>query len=69
MCGKQCGDQNGFKRHCESESHQRQLLLFAENQDHYLKEFSKEFEDNFMYVGLFRTLIRHFDFSDFQTDF
>ncbi|KAI6192099.1 Kin17-mid domain-containing protein [Aphelenchoides bicaudatus] len=50
MCQKQCGDQNGFKRHCESESHQRQLLLFAENQNAYLKEFSREFEVNFMHI-------------------
>lgn len=51
MCGKQCGDQLGFRRHCDSESHQRQLLLFAENQNAYLKEFSKEFELNFMHVS------------------
>lgn len=50
MCDKQCSDQNGFKRHCESEGHQRQLLLFAENQTAYLREFSNDFETNFMRV-------------------
>ena len=51
MCQKQCRDQNGFKCHLTSESHQRQLLLFAENQNSYLREFSKEFEANFMHVS------------------
>ena len=30
-CAKQCRDENGFKCHTESENHQRQLLLVAEN--------------------------------------
>lgn len=50
MCSKQCRDQNGFKCHLTSESHQRQLLLFAENQNSYLRQFSREFESNFMHV-------------------
>ncbi|KAI1729397.1 domain of kin17 curved DNA-binding protein domain-containing protein [Ditylenchus destructor] len=50
MCQKQCRDQNGFKCHLTSESHQRQLLLFAENQNSYLRQFSKEFEGNFMHI-------------------
>ena len=33
--------QNGFKCHMMSESHQRQLLLFAENPDKYIDDFSK----------------------------
>ena len=41
MCQKQCRDENGFKCHTTSESHQRQLLLFAENPHKYLDEFSK----------------------------
>lgn len=38
-----CGNilQNGFKCHMMSESHQRQLLLFAENPDKYIDDFSK----------------------------
>uniref|UniRef100_A0A1I7X662 Kin17_mid domain-containing protein n=1 Tax=Heterorhabditis bacteriophora TaxID=37862 RepID=A0A1I7X662_HETBA len=49
MCHKQCRDQNGFKCHLTSESHQRQLLLFAEDSNTYLRDFSKQFETNFMH--------------------
>ncbi|CAB3408907.1 unnamed protein product [Caenorhabditis bovis] len=48
MCQKQCRDQNGFKCHLTSETHQRQLLLFAENSNAYLRQFSNDFEKNFM---------------------
>eukprot|EP01052_Picozoa_sp_SAG31_P002427 SAG31_NODE_86_length_26973_cov_16.850897_13_plen_411_part_00 len=48
MCQKQCRDENGFKCHCESESHQRQMRLFAENQRTYIDVFSEEFESTFM---------------------
>ncbi|XP_070558528.1 DNA/RNA-binding protein KIN17-like [Ptychodera flava] len=48
MCQKQCRDENGFKCHTMSESHQRQLLLFAENPDKYLDAYSEEFLDDFM---------------------
>jgi DNA/RNA-binding protein KIN17 len=48
MCQKQCRDENGFKCHCESESHQRQMKLFAENQGSYIDAFSEEFEESFM---------------------
>lgn len=48
MCQKQCRDENGFKCHTMSESHQRQLLLFAENPDKYIDQFSEEFLDGFM---------------------
>lgn len=48
MCQKQCRDENGFKCHCMSESHQRQLLIFADNPNEFIDSFSKEFEDDFM---------------------
>ncbi|CAI2297682.1 unnamed protein product [Caenorhabditis sp. 36 PRJEB53466] len=48
MCQKQCRDANGFKCHLTSEAHQRQLLLFAENSNQYLRQFSNDFEKNFM---------------------
>lgn len=48
MCQKQCRDENGFKCHTMSESHQRQLLLFADNQSTYLNQFSKEFCDGYL---------------------
>lgn len=47
MCQKQCRDENGFKCHTMSESHQRQLLLFAENPDEYIDSFSLEFEQGY----------------------
>lgn len=51
MCQKQCRDQNGFKCHLTSESHQRQLLLFAENPNNYLRDYSHNFEQNFLKVS------------------
>ncbi|XP_005100588.1 DNA/RNA-binding protein KIN17 [Aplysia californica] len=48
MCQKQCRDENGFKCHMSSESHQRQLLLFAENPDKHIDDFSKEFQDEYL---------------------
>lgn len=48
MCQKQCRDENGFKCHTSSEGHQRQLLLFADNAEQYLDEFSRDFEDGYL---------------------
>lgn len=48
MCQKQCRDENGFKCHTMSESHQRQLLLFADNASKYIDQFSKEFCDGYL---------------------
>ncbi|XP_068625965.1 DNA/RNA-binding protein KIN17 [Battus philenor] len=48
MCQKQCRDENGFKCHTMSESHQRQLLLFADNASKYIDEFSREFSDGYL---------------------
>jgi DNA/RNA-binding protein KIN17 len=48
MCEKQCRDENGFKCHAMSDSHQRQLLLFADNPRNYLGTFSNEFEKYFL---------------------
>ncbi|KAJ1729959.1 hypothetical protein LPJ61_003267 [Coemansia biformis] len=50
MCQKQCRDENGFKCHCASESHQRQMAIFAENPERYMEQFSQEFEDAFLSV-------------------
>jgi len=47
MCEKQCRDENGFKCHTMSESHQRQLLLFGENPENYLSDYSKQFEKGY----------------------
>lgn len=48
MCQKQCRDQNGFKCHMSSESHQRQLLLFGDNPGKYLSEFNTDFQKGFL---------------------
>ncbi|KAK2718317.1 hypothetical protein QYM36_005579 [Artemia franciscana] len=48
MCQKQCRDENGFKCHTMSESHQRQLLLVAENTEKFIDEFSGEFEKTYL---------------------
>ena len=48
MCQKQCRDENGFKCHCTSESHLRQMHLFAENPHKLMDEFTSEFETEFL---------------------
>ncbi|XP_072309850.1 DNA/RNA-binding protein KIN17 [Eucyclogobius newberryi] len=48
MCQKQCRDENGFKCHCMSESHQRQLLLASENPSKFMDNFSNEFKQDFV---------------------
>ncbi|KAK8986878.1 hypothetical protein V6N11_055199 [Hibiscus sabdariffa] len=48
MCQKQCRDENGFKCHCMSESHQRQMQIFGQNPDRIISGYSEEFERNFL---------------------
>lgn len=48
MCQKQCRDENGFKCHCMSESHQRQLLLASEDPQQFMDYFSGEFRTEFL---------------------
>ncbi|XP_033333716.1 kin17 DNA and RNA binding protein [Megalopta genalis] len=48
MCQKQCRDENGFKCHTMSESHHRQLLLFADNAHRYMDQFSREFSQGYL---------------------
>ncbi|RWS01228.1 hypothetical protein B4U79_01470 [Dinothrombium tinctorium] len=50
MCQKQCRDENGFKCHTSSESHQRQLLLFSDNPNKYMDSFSSEFLKDFLHL-------------------
>ncbi|CAH1989080.1 unnamed protein product [Acanthoscelides obtectus] len=50
MCQKQCRDENGFKCHTMSESHQRQLLLFADNSKRYIDDFSLDFAKGYMEI-------------------
>ncbi|KAG0256011.1 hypothetical protein BG011_004820 [Mortierella polycephala] len=48
ICEKQCRDENGFKCHCASESHQRKILLVAESPEKYVSDYSEEFQRDFM---------------------
>jgi DNA/RNA-binding protein KIN17 len=48
MCQKQCRDENGFKCHCMSESHQRQMQLFGQNPMRVVEGYSEEFESTFL---------------------
>ncbi|XP_028064840.1 KIN17-like protein [Camellia sinensis] len=48
MCQKQCRDENGFKCHCMSESHQRQMEVFGQNPHRIVDGYSKEFEREFL---------------------
>ncbi|XP_019151258.1 PREDICTED: DNA/RNA-binding protein KIN17-like [Ipomoea nil] len=48
MCQKQCRDENGFKCHCMSESHQRQMEVFGQNPERIVSGYSEEFEDSFL---------------------
>jgi len=47
-CEKQCRDENGFKCHTMSESHQRQMLLVAANPGRFVHNFSSEFKKEFL---------------------
>jgi DNA/RNA-binding protein KIN17 len=48
MCQKQCRDENGFKCHCMSESHQRQMAIFGQAPDRVMEGFSDEFLEEFL---------------------
>lgn len=48
MCQKHCRDENGFKCHCMSESHQRQMQIFGENSNRIVDGYSEEFEQSFL---------------------
>lgn len=50
MCKKQCRDDNGFKCHIMSESHQRQALIVSEDPEQFVGEFSKQFMQGFLYI-------------------
>ncbi|KAK7300119.1 hypothetical protein RJT34_10954 [Clitoria ternatea] len=48
MCQKQCRDENGFKCHCMSEGHQRQMQIFGQNPHRIVEGYSEEFEHTFL---------------------
>jgi len=57
MCQKQCRDENGFKCHCMSESHQRQMQVFGMAPERVVEGFSEEFLETFL--ALIRRAHRH----------
>ena len=48
LCEKACRDENGYKCHTQSESHLRQVRVFAESPEAFVEFYSKEFLDAFM---------------------
>ncbi|KAF5186771.1 DNA/RNA-binding protein KIN17 [Thalictrum thalictroides] len=48
MCQKQCRDENGFKCHCMSEGHQRQMEVFGQNPHRIVDGYTEEFEESFL---------------------
>jgi len=69
MCQKQCRDENGFKCHCMSESHQRQMLVFAENPTSFMDEYSKTFEEDFIEMIKFRYCEKRIKANDAYKEF
>ncbi|XP_044355348.1 KIN17-like protein [Triticum aestivum] len=53
MCEKQCRDENGFRCHCSSESHRRQMAVFGQAPGRAVERFSGEFLEAFL------ALLRH----------
>lgn len=56
MCEKQCRDEHGFKAHCSSESHNKNMIAFAQDPTKFMEKHSDEFHAEFM--GLFSTRYR-----------
>lgn len=48
VCEKQCRDENGYKCHVQSESHQRQMLLVGENARKHIGQYSRDFQTDFL---------------------
>mmetsp|Transcript_11650 Transcript_11650/g.22096 ORF Transcript_11650/g.22096 Transcript_11650/m.22096 type:complete len:399 (+) Transcript_11650:275-1471(+) len=57
MCNKQCRDENGFKCHQMSDSHQRQMTVFGHNPDRVIDGYSEMFLESF--VNHLKTAHRH----------
>ncbi|KAI9159525.1 hypothetical protein H9P43_008865 [Blastocladiella emersonii ATCC 22665] len=52
-CKKSCRDENGFKCHINTESHQRAMELFSDNAAAMLTEYSRQFKSG--YLDILRT--------------
>ena len=69
MCEKQCRDENGFKCHCMSEQHQRQMALFQDNAKTYMDQFSKEFEQGMLEIIQRRARSKRVNANDIYRDY
>jgi len=47
-CERQMRDENGFKQHCLSEGHVRQMQLVGENSKKFISDFSENFKRDFL---------------------
>eukprot|EP01029_Cantina_marsupialis_P018905 TRINITY_DN4383_c0_g1_i1.p1 TRINITY_DN4383_c0_g1~~TRINITY_DN4383_c0_g1_i1.p1 ORF type:complete len:406 (-),score=99.22 TRINITY_DN4383_c0_g1_i1:212-1429(-) len=47
MCEKQCRDANGFKCHCLTEGHQRQMALYRDNPEMFARKYTDTFVEGF----------------------
>ncbi|KAL9106787.1 MAG: hypothetical protein Q9227_008209 [Pyrenula ochraceoflavens] len=47
-CSRQMRDENGFKMHCQSEGHVRQMAVIGEDPRKAINEFSRQFERDFL---------------------
>jgi len=50
MCQKQCRDENGFKNHCTTDGHLRQMEKFSSDSNNYIERFSRDFEKSYLDV-------------------
>ncbi|CAG9467173.1 unnamed protein product [Pedinophyceae sp. YPF-701] len=50
LCEKQCRDENGFKCHQTSEGHKRMMMLFGQNPDKVIDDYSKQFVEGYLDV-------------------
>ncbi|ORZ37373.1 domain of Kin17 curved DNA-binding protein-domain-containing protein, partial [Catenaria anguillulae PL171] len=47
-CNKSCRDENGYKCHINTEAHHRAMMLFAENAQGMLTDYSRQFKTGFL---------------------
>ncbi|KAI9752178.1 MAG: hypothetical protein M4579_005730 [Chaenotheca gracillima] len=64
-CERQMRDENGFKCHCQSESHVRTMLLVGEDPKKHIQDFSNQFQRDFLQLlktshGEKKVQINHF---------
>ncbi|KYR00265.1 kin17-like protein [Tieghemostelium lacteum] len=48
LCEKQCRDENGFKNHCSSDGHLKQMEIYEKKSGYMQQQFSNDFEKEFL---------------------